>query len=49
MNELTDMRTAAIALNELFGSLIAAGFTRREAFELTKAAMLSSFQQGGQK
>ena len=39
---LMDMLTAAIAAHEAFLSFMKAGFTREEAFELTKAMVSSS-------
>jgi hypothetical protein len=39
---MTDMRTYAIALHELYRSYIDAGFTKAQAFELTQTVLAES-------
>lgn len=39
---MPDMRTAATAAHELYQSYIAAGFSRKQAFELTQIVLAES-------
>lgn len=43
-----DIRTQAIAQNEVVLSYIAAGFTRAEAIDILKAVVVAQLQAGGQ-
>jgi hypothetical protein len=38
---ITAMAAAAIQLHEMYEAFVAAGFTREQAFELTKATLLN--------
>lgn len=44
-----DMRTAAVAMHEVFISFMAAGFTRAEALELVKTQMVAQIQNHNAK
>jgi hypothetical protein len=43
-----DKRTAAREMHEMFAAYVHAGFSRREAMELTKVMLLNAMQSGAQ-